>query len=181
MENHYFITGEATELVASTSTSVAQWGKLGDWKNGYGKYTVAIILLYAIYDIFDTGFPMITSGNSADSFFVYARYALLFYIAFQIYRGSFQDGKNLLVINSRGILYRDETFSWNDLLNFQLSLEKEKNKRYHVYYLHLQTKNMLRHKINISVYGKNVNEILHALRQNTGKNEVQDLGFTQIV
>lgn len=181
METKYFITDEPNELVANLLTPVAHWGKLGDWKNGYGKYTVAIILLYAGYNVYDTGFPMITTDNWLGSLFTYAQDVLLFLIAFYIYKSSFKNNKNLLVINSKGILYKEETFFWNDILSFQLSLEKEMNKRYHVYYLHLRTKNKMDHKIDISMYDKKFDEIHNALLKNLGKNEVKDLGFTQMI
>ena len=181
MESNYFITDEPNELVANLLTPVAKLGKLGDWNNGYGKYTVAIILLYVGYSISTTGFPMITIDHWFGSLFIYVRYAWFFSIAFSIYKGSFKNNKNLLVINSKGILYNEETFFWNNILSFQLSLEKETKKRYHVYYLHLTTKNNMNHKIDISRYNKKFDEIHDALLKNMGKNEVKDLGFTQMV
>ena len=182
MENNYFITDEPNELVANLLTLGPKWGKWGDWKNGYGKYTVAILLLYAVDNVYDTGLPMITVDNWVDSLFIYAWRCIPLLIAFNIYKGSFKNNKKLLVINSKGILYNEETFFWNDILSFQLSLEKEINKgRNHAYYLHLRTKNKMDHIINISMFNKKFDEIHNALLKNVGKNEVKDLGFTQII
>jgi hypothetical protein len=180
MESQHFITGEPTELVAGVSNNVVQWGKWSDWKNGYGKYTVAIILVYALYTMADTGFPMFTADNWVGTLFTYARYLLLFYIAYCIYKSSFNN-LDLLVINSKGILYKDEPFYWNDLLGFQLSLEKGSKKRSHFYYLRLLKKDSTDCKINISVYNKSLDDIQQALYKNLGRNEVKDLGFTQII
>ena len=102
-------------------------------------------------------------------------------IAFYIYKGSFKTKGNLLVINRNGILYEEETFLWNDLLSFQISLEKETKNRDYIYYLNLRTKNKLDHKINLSMYNKKFDEIHAALLKNMGTYEVKDLGFTQIL
>ena len=181
MENNYFITDEPNELVANLITPVTRLGKFGDWNNGYGKHTVAIILLYEGYDLYTSGFPTITVDNWLNSLFFYVGTVLFFLIAFYIYKGSFKTNRNLLVINRKGILYKEETFFWNDLLSFQISLEKDMKKKYYVYYLCLRTKNNLDHKINLSMYNKKFDEIHSALLKNMGKYEVKDLGFTQIL
>jgi len=181
MENDYFITDEPNELVANLRTPVTRLGKFGDWKNGYGKYTVAIILLYVGHDVYDLGFPKITVDNWLSLLFFYGKIAFLLSIAFYIYKGSFKTKGNLLVINRNGILYQEETFLWNDLLSFQISLEKETKNRDYIYYLNLRTKNKLDHKINLSMYNKKFDEIHAALLKNMGTYEVKDLGFTQII
>lgn len=181
MENNYFITDEPNELVANVKTSVTRLGKFGDWNNGYGKYTVTIVLLYAGYDVYTLGFPTITVNDWLNLPFLYGRSVFFFLIAFYIYKGSFNTNRNLLVINRKGILYKEETFLWNDLLSFQISLENDMKKRNHAYYLHLRTKNKLDHKINLSMYNKKFDEIHSALLKNMGKYEVKDLGFTQIL
>lgn len=116
MEIKNFITDEPNELVANLLTPVAQLGKLADWKNGYGKYTVVIILLYAAYNTYTTDFPMNTIGNWLGSLYICAQDVLFFLIAFYIYKGSITNNKNLLVINSKGILYNEETLFWTDIL-----------------------------------------------------------------
>ena len=182
MENNYFITNEPNELVANLlKPAEQQSGKLIDWQNGYGKYTFAIILLFAVYNIYNIGFPTITSDNWLSFLFAYARVALPFFILFYISKDSSKNNANLLVINSKGILYNEDIFFWNGILSFQLSLEKEMNKRYHVYYLHLRTKSKRDPKINISIYNKKLDEIHNALLKNVGKHEVKDLGFTQMI
>ena len=110
-----------------------------------------------------------------------SRIVLFLLIAFYIYKGSLKTNRNLLVINRKGILYKEETFFWNDLLSFQISLEKDMKKQYYVYYLCLRTKNNLDHKINLSMYNKKFDEIQAALLKNMGNYEVKDLGFTQIL
>jgi hypothetical protein len=152
-------SGEPNELVANLLTPVARWGKLADWKNGYGKYTVAIILLHIGYNVYQTGFPMITTKNRLGSLYTNATDVFLFLMALYIYKSSFKNNKNLLIINSKGIFYEEKTFFWNDILSFQLSLEKEMNKHYHVYYLHLGTNNKMNHKIDIRMYNKKFAEI----------------------
>lgn len=181
MEDKYFITDEPNELVANLSTPAARLGKWGDWKTGYGKYTVALIVLYAVYNVCDTGFPAITIDNWFATIPVYLKYVLLFLVAFYVYRGAPSKAQNLLIINSKGILSNGEIFLWNELESFQLSLEKETKERYHYYYLHLQTKKEVDYKINISKYDKKLDEIHTALLNNVGNNEVKDLGFTQII
>ncbi len=180
MENNYFITDEPNELVANLRTPVTRLGKFGDWNNGYGKLTVAFILLYAGHDLYNFGFPIITDDNWPGVLFFYVWIAWLFSIAFKIYKGSFITNRSLLVINRKGILYEEETFLWNDLLSFQMSLEKDMKKQY-VYYLCLRTKNKPDQKINLSMYNKKFDEIHAALLKNQGKYEVKDLGFTQIL
>lgn len=184
MENNYFITNEPNELVANLLKPVEQpSGKLIDWQNGYGKYTFAIILLFVGCNAYTEGLPTITIDNWLGSLYAYARIALPFLILLYVSQGSSKNNKNLLVINSKGILYNEDIFFWNDILSFQLSLEKEMNKRYryHVYYLHLRTKSKRDLKINISVYNKKLDEIHNALLKNVGEHEVKDLGFTQII
>jgi hypothetical protein len=176
MENNYFITDEPNELVAY----VSYWGKL-DWNNGYGKYLVAIILLFAAYHLYETGLPFITSDNWPGALVTYWQYVFPLAVAFDIYRSSYKTHKNLLVINSKGILCNEETFYWDGILSFQVSLEKELKKQNHNYYLHLVTKNKVDRKINISMYNKKFDEIHRSLIKNAGRNEVKDLGFTQII
>src|SRR6188768_3234054 len=149
MENNYFITDEPNELVANLLTPITRsLGKLGDWENGYGKFTVALMLLYIGYDLYSFDFPVITIDNWLNSLFFYGKILLYFLIAFYIYKGSLKTNRNLLVINRKGILYKEETFLWNDLLSFQISLETDMKKRNYAYYLYLRTKNKLDHKIN---------------------------------
>ena len=181
MENTYFITNEPDELIANLKTPVTRLGKFGDWNNGYGKYTAAVLLLWAVYDVYDLGLPTITADNWLNLPFLYGRSVLFFVIAFYIHKGSFNTNRDLLVINRKGILYKEETFLWNDLLSFQISLETDMKKRNYAYYLYLRTKNNLDQKINLSVYNNKFDEIHAALLKNIGKHEVKDLGFTQIL
>ena len=124
---------------------------------------------------------MITVDNWVDSLFIYAWRCIPLLIAFNIYKGSFNTNRDLLVINRKGILYKDEIFWWNDLLSFQIALEQEMKKQSYAYYLYLRTKNNLDQKINLSVYNKKFDEIHAALLKNIGKHEIKDLGFIQIL
>src|SRR5690349_17473234 len=104
MENTYFITNEPDELIANLKTPVTRLGKFGDWNNGYGKYTAAVLLLWAVYDVYDLGLPTITADNWLNLPFLYGRSVLFFVIAFYIHKGSFNTNRDLLVINRKGIL-----------------------------------------------------------------------------
>lgn len=179
MENNYFRTNDPNEFLAKPVTPLAQLGKFGDWKNGYGKYTAAFLVLYAGRDLFDTGFPVSTVNDWIDALVVYTKDVLVLLIAFYIYKGPLKSNKKLLLINSKGILHNEETFLWNDVVSFQLSVEKATNGRYHSYYLHLRIKDGMDHKFDISVYNKKLDEIQGALLKNVGTHEVNDLGFTQ--
>lgn len=181
MESIYFITDEPNELVANLRTPVTRLGKFGDWNNGYGKHTVAILLLIAGYDLYNLDLPIITIDNLPGLLIFNSRIVLFFIIAFYIYKGSFTTNRNILVINQKGILYKEETFLWTDLLSFQVSSEMDMKKQHPVYYLCLRTKKKLDHKINLSMYDKKFDEIHSALVKNLGKYEVKDLGFTQIL
>lgn len=181
MENTYFITNEPDELIANLKTPVTRLGKFGDWNNGYGKYTAAILILWAVRDIYHLGLPSITADNWFNLPFLYVRSVLFFLIAFYIYKGSFNTNRDLLVINRKGILYREEIVWWNDVLSFQIALVQEMKNQSYAYYLYLRTKNNRDQKISLSVYNKKFDEIHAALLKNMGKHEVKDLGFTQIL
>lgn len=179
MEKQFFITNHPSELIATSYTPAALQGKLFNWKHGYGKYVVVIILLYLGHHLYDTRFSMSTSDNWFNSLFDYLHYLPFLLLAYWIYKG--RNNEKLLVINNIGIFYNKEAFLWSNVLSFQLSLEKEMNKQQLNYYLHLKTKNNVSHKIDISGLNKKFNEIHDALLKNSGKNEVIDLGFRQII
>lgn len=181
MENNYFITDEPNELIANLKPPITWLGKFGDWDNGYGKYTFVVMLLYAGHNVYESGFPIITIDNWFNSLLFYGGIVFYLLVAFYIYKGSFKTNRNLLVINRKGILYKEETFLWSDLLSFQISLEQGMKKQSYAYYLYLRTKNNLDHKINLSIYNKKFDEIHAAVLKNIGKHEVKDLGFTQII
>ena len=178
MENSYFITGEPNELVA---TPLAGGSKIADWNYGYGKKYVAALLLIAAYNVHDTGNLKITSDHWLSPLLIYATDVWLVLMAYNIYKGSFKKNKNLLIINSKGIVYNEKTFFWRDIQSFKISLERAINKRNYLYYLHLTTKDNMNNKIDISNYNKKMEEIHNALRKNMGNREVKDLGFSQII
>ena len=178
MENNFFVTGKPNEFIATPN---AKGGKLTDWNNGYGKQTVAVFFLLAAYNLYDTGFLVITLNNWLNVLFIYVRDVWFLLIAYYIYKGPFNKEKNLLIINTKGIFHNQKTFFWNDIISFQLLLERGINKRQYFYYLHITTKNQLNHKIDISMYNNKLQEILIALRKNVGKYAVKDLGFSQTI
>ena len=181
LKSKNFITDEPNELVAGLSTPITHWGKVSDWENGYGKYTVAAVVLYEIFRFYSVGFPSVSMDDWRGAYATYARYVIPFLIVFFIVKGPVRIDSDLLIINSRGILYCDVPFFWKEILSFQLSLELDPAKRIHVYYLHLITIDNKHHKISLSMFNKKFNEIEHALVKNMGRNGVINLGFTQSI
>lgn len=180
MDKTYFITDEPDELVANERTPISWLGKWGDWNNGYGKHTFALILLYVGYHVYTTGLPAITNADFVGALiFIYFHYLFLLFIAYHIYKVAIKDNKRVLVINRKGILWNEEVFYWGEVARFQLSLEKDKDKRRHLYYLYLTTTNEKLYKIDISDYDKKVADIEQALHKNTEIDKEKDAGYTQ--